>query len=969
MQPNGLFTIEKILHSQEYDSAWPENQNHKLIQLQISLANKIGQHFFESAATDLNELVGAHVTFIGTLKREFTGITTISLCIESSLEENIHFNLEGTPCQTLPSSQHFVFENNIFKNYPTEMVTMFGNIDGFAGMTIRDAAQKPIGLMVSYFNRPVTNANFVQTAFELMSSRVQAEMERLLMEEAMRLQQERYQFALNAGDLGVYDWTIFDDTIVFNDRLYEIIGYSPDEYKPTYMAWVELVHPDDYEKLAVTIIRKIKDGREYYAPSQYRILTKNNGYKWVEVESYSYYLDDFKTKKRNIGIVKEIDAQITNEERLRNALTREMTLNQAIKQREEWYAFALKVGRLGVYDWHIKEKRATFSQRLCEMLGWSGNIDTFNFQMWIDAVHPDDQWQFNWKTYREQAEADTHSVHVYRLKNAGGEYRWIEAQNMALEKDERGHIVRMIGIIKDIHDEKRSGDLQRASYENEKRLNETLTRREEELTVIQEKLITQMRLLQTLNRELRESEARWKYALEGNGDGVIEWNMITGNCVFSKRAQEILGLSLDTKEEIGNFMSHIHPVARDEFRSYFQLSIKPPFEPFKMEVQVLDNMNNYRWILFRGKVVEADDEQQPIMMMGTVTDLSDQKMFQKELTIYEEMIKQNQSAILFVAVDGSIEFMNTRAIELLEYREHEILEKHVNQILQKEIPILLEDFRGEITLRTKTGKLLTTQVATSLLRQDGDSLGYVLNIIDVTEKKHLEREITRLTMARLETELESQRKQTEMIIQVQEYEKEALARELHDGVGQLLSLTKLQLEQLSAEALPAHREKHREIQELVRHIVADVKGITSELMPLSMRNLGLESAVTSLLEHYRKIKGDRIAIHQKICLKDQTLDQTTSMHIYRIAQEAINNAMKYSGATTLSVILIKLKNSVNLMVEDDGRGFDLDLQLNKKNSFGLKTMKERAKLLHGKLMINSCVNSGTVVNLSIPVNH
>jgi signal transduction histidine kinase len=267
---------------------------------------------------------------------------------------------------------------------------------------------------------------------------------------------------------------------------------------------------------------------------------------------------------------------------------------------------------------------------------------------------------------------------------------------------------------------------------------------------------------------------------------------------------------------------------------------------------------------------------------------------------------------------------------------------------------------------SKSGREFITQAATSLIWHDGDAIGYVFNIIDMTDKARLEHEVNLLTLAKLEAQLEAQRRQTEMSIQVQENEKESIARELHDGVGQLLSLAKLQLEEISSKLSPELQQQGKNLRELVQHITTDIKGLTRDLMPLSVRNLGLEGALSGLLERYHSLK--EIEITCKIHLEGYDPDQRNAVHIYRIAQEAINNAIKYSHATSISLMCMKLKSSINLIVEDNGKGFDLSTQLKKQNSFGLKTMQERARLIRGKLLINSADNSGTTISLTIPLS-
>jgi PAS domain S-box-containing protein len=757
------------------------------------------------------------------------------------------------------------------------------------------------------------------------------------LEQRLRDEQRRYEFALKAGNLGVFDWNIQADQLTFNPRLYEITGHTPTDFPQQlrYADWLALVHPDDYKNLPAQDEQPRVAGKEHHGPFKYRIRTRSGKYTWIEEERYSFVFDETRQVVHTIGIIKDIDGQVQGENRLREAFKRELALNHQLKQREEWYLFALQVGNLAVYDWYPQEDKTVFNTKLYELIGYEAGEFNPTFNQWLSLVHPDEQARFAERKHAYAPMASQPAVQVYRLQDRAGAYRWIEDQHMPLEWDADGRVTRVIGVIKSVDSEKRSADA-----------------------------------LSKLNKDLRESENRWAYALEGSGDGVYEWKISTRQFYFSPRAKEIMGIDLGPEQDFTRFIGHVHPDLRSEFKANFEQSLRPPYHPFIMEVQVLDDARDYRWIMFRAKVVEVDDDNNPQRMVGTVTDLSDHKVIQKELTIYEEMIKQNQSAILFTSMDGTIEFLNDTAVELLGYKQHEIIEKDIARLLPEPSAehLLQEHYRSQQEFITQSGGRLLTQVVTSLIRQDGDPMGFVFNILDLTERKRLEDEVTALTMTKLEIELEMQRKQTEMIILVQENEKESIARELHDGVGQLLSLAKLQLEGLCSVLTPEQQKQCKSVQELLQHVTTDIKSLTSDLMPLSMRNLGLESAIASLLERYQAIRDKHVTIQCKINLDGFEPEQSRSMHIYRIAQEGVNNAMKYAHATSLSIILMKLKNSLHLMIEDNGKGFDVDEALNKQNSFGLKTMIERARLLNGKLLVSSTGHAGTTISLTIPLN-
>ncbi|HYF69513.1 MAG TPA: PAS domain-containing protein [Ohtaekwangia sp.] len=945
--------------------AYP-TQDKKIIQLQLQLADKIGKSFFDAVAIGLNNLVDGDFTFIAAFDNQKIEAKTLSICDREGLLDNFKYPISDTPTEIVDKSGTYVYPHGVHERFPENVILKEFDIEGYVAVAIRDAAKNPIGSVAVLFKKKIEHPEFIKTTVEVLSVRIKAEMERLSAERILREQQERYEFALDAGGFGLYDWNTYTDEVVFDKRFYEIIGHTPETLKPSYANWVGLVHADDYEELAVGITRRIANGKEYYGPSKLRIRDARGNYKWVQLESYSFYYDPEKKAKRNIGIIKDIDRQVNNENQLREAAKHREMLHKQIKEREERYDFALKVGELGVYDWYVKEKRTIFSPILAEMLGRNPEEFNTSFEGWLKTVHPEDRERLNWNS--QEPEIHVHPI-VYRLANKKGEFRWVEAHSMAIETDKDGNTVRMIGILKDIDESKRSADLLIESLEKLKQLNIELVNRENELTESQAKLIANMSALQMLNKELKESETRWAYALEGNGDGVIEWDMAHDRVFFSKRAKAILGFALETQEDRNGFLNNIHPESRDLFKHYFYISIHPPYDPFQMEVQIIDDHKQLRWIMFRGKVVETDESNKPMKMVGTVTDLSQHKLFQKELTIYEEMIKQNQSMILFTTREGVIEFVNNTTLSLLEYPMHAMIGQNISKLLPDvEIDQLLSgDHRHKLTFKSRSGKKIVSQVAFSRLVHEGDEIGYVVNGIDITEKAILEEKVTTLTVAKLKSELEAQRNQTAMTIQVQENEKQSIARELHDGVGQLLSLAKLQVDQFGDEFPGEHLGSKKNLREIIQQISSDIKGITRDLMPLSIRNLGLESGLTSLLERYNIVKEHRIKFLCKVHLDGYEPDEKTAIHIFRIAQEAINNSIKYSQATALSLMCLKLKNTLNLVVEDNGIGFDYTQQITKQNSFGLKTMNERARLIHGKLLITSAAKSGTTISLTIPL--
>lgn len=514
-------------------------------------------------------------------------------------------------------------------------------------------------------------------------------------------------------------------------------------------------------------------------------------------------------------------------------------------------------------------------------------------------------------------------------------------------------------------------------HEAESALKGDRIKKEIQLERNKQKLQVELNSLQRLHEELKKSEIRWSYALEGNGDGVWDWDLVKNSIFFSKKSYVLLGYNnFSGARSFDCLYKIIHPDFIKDFKAQLEIGKKEPYDAVFSELKIRNIDGSNRWIMFRGKVVEFLKSGEPKRMVGTITDLSSIKYMQKELIIYEEMIKQNQSAILFTDLDGTIEFVNDAARELFEYNESEIIQQHVNVLMSPSASFdIFEEISREnsksIELRmfTKSNREIITQCVASVLKDDEkETIGFVINLTDITKKKKLENELFKLSMEKLQDELAHQKKQTEMIITIQENEKEKLARELHDGVGQMLSLAKLQLQQIDTCGARECKKDCSQVLDLIQHVNVDIKNITNDLMPLSLRNLGLESAIYSLLEKYNAVTNCKINIESKIDIKGYKPCEKTDINLYRIAQEFTNNSMKYAEAKNLSLILLKLKNSIHLMIEDDGKGFDYEKELQKVNSYGLKTIKERAKMINGKLIFSSSPGSGTILSLIVSIN-
>lgn len=208
------------------------------------------------------------------------------------------------------------------------------------------------------------------------------------------------------------------------------------------------------------------------------------------------------------------------------------------------------------------------------------------------------------------------------------------------------------------------------------------------------------------------------------------------------------------------------------------------------------------------------------------------------------------------------------------------------------------------------------------------------------------------------------------IIEAQEEERKKLSREIHDGPAQMLAnvmmrsdlIERVQRENGPEEAL----EEIRSLKGMVRNALYEVRRIIYDLRPMALDDLGLIPTLKKYLqtiEDYNKgIQFEFINLGQEMRLPSQM-----EVALFRLVQEAVQNALKHANATCIQVKLSISKELVSVVIKDDGKGFDLSVH--KEGSFGLMGMRERVELLEGALSINSAPGAGTLVLIQIPFHN
>lgn len=273
-------------------------------------------------------------------------------------------------------------------------------------------------------------------------------------------------------------------------------------------------------------------------------------------------------------------------------------------------------------------------------------------------------------------------------------------------------------------------------------------------------------------------------------------------------------------------------------------------------------------------------------------------------------------------------------------------------------PLISREEPNYYPLTDSWGWHLTTTVP--LKDGDGGIIGIVGVSRDITAHKRME-EALRENLVHQQV--------ARQLIGSQEQERQRIAAELHDDLGQNLLIVKNQL-LLALRAATAGQDPSGDIEQalgLVSQALQDVRNLSHNLRPHQLDELGLEKCLEAMIR--RISESSRLPIRATIQRLDPPLPAEAGINLYRIAQESLSNVLKHSRAGQASLSLAREDDSIVMRISDDGEGFQAAAFLEagrQDEGFGLKVMSERARMLGGWLEINSGPGRGTTLTVTLP---
>ncbi len=274
-----------------------------------------------------------------------------------------------------------------------------------------------------------------------------------------------------------------------------------------------------------------------------------------------------------------------------------------------------------------------------------------------------------------------------------------------------------------------------------------------------------------------------------------------------------------------------------------------------------------------------------------------------------------------------------------------------------------EPLQADVRLRTGGGGYRWFRVrAQSLWDENGTATRIAGSISDIHQQRLTQESLQRSQ----ERELQAQRQFTHELLSAQERERQRIANELHDSLGQNLALISNRAQMgLTGPAESVQLQTQLEaILQIVQDSIREVRALARNLRPFRVEELGLTESIGVLIDQLAE--GSALSVEKHLENVDSALSAEASAHVYRIAQEALTNVLKHSMAKHLRVLLELDLHCVRLVIHDDGQGFDPEVR-ERSGSVGLHSISERADIVGGNVTFLTGLGQGTEFRVEIPL--
>lgn len=470
-----------------------------------------------------------------------------------------------------------------------------------------------------------------------------------------------------------------------------------------------------------------------------------------------------------------------------------------------------------------------------------------------------------------------------------------------------------------------------------------------------------------VEQALRESEEKFSKAFRTSPDVMSITDFETGRYLEVNDAhQKTFGFKRE--EVIGHSPAELGLLDNHQIRMEMNKALKEHGRVSNREFQARTRDGKTLTLLYSAELVELGGR---MCVLRVTHDITDRKCAEEALRESEQRFRSyfELASVGFAITSSEMRLLaiNDEYCRIFGYSRDELLHKTWAELtypedLKANTIVFEEALAGKTDAYTlnkrmirKDGQVIHTTISARCVRHPDKTPNYFVSLLlDITER---EEAIQREARARAEYTLQ--------LIASQEAERARIAGELHDSLGQSLSVIKnhAQLLLLEKRLAAATRKGIETISETTTVAIAEMRRISQDLHPYQLDHLGLTRALDALVENAGS--AGSITFKKKFDMVDDTFLRDKAASVYRIVQEGLNNILKYSGAKHATITLERDLHEVRLLIEDGGKGFNPD-DISK--GMGLKNIAERTRILGGRLKLDAAPGRGVRIEITIPIS-